>query len=101
MKRVLKFATILLVSVTFLMPLLECFDRWDKPGLTNDTEFPVFLVVLFVALVLLAVGTMARRVFEQQGDAVEVDVVYEPFVVLLDAWIDIVIAPFVSPPLRI
>jgi len=101
MKRVLKFATILLVSVTFLMPLLECFDRWDKPGLTNDTEFPVFLVVLFVALVLLAVGAMARRALDQQGSTIEVYVVYEPFVVLLDAWTDIVIAPFVSPPLRI
>jgi hypothetical protein len=101
MKRLLKFATILLVTVTFLMPLLECFDRWDKPGLTNDTEFPVFLVVLFVALVLLAVGAMARRALDRQGNTVEGYILYEPFVVLLDAWTDIVVAPFVSPPLRI
>jgi hypothetical protein len=90
-----------LVTVTFLMPLLECFDRWDKPGLTNDTEFPVFLVVLFVALVLLAVGAMVRRALDRQGNTVEVYILYEPFVVLLDAWTDIVVAPFVSPPLRI
>jgi hypothetical protein len=101
MKRVLKFATILLVSVTFLMPLLECFDGWDKPGLTNDTEFPVFLLVLFVALVLLAVGAMARSSFDRQRETIKVSIAYRPFVVFVGSWADIVIAPYVSPPLRI
>ncbi len=99
--RLLKFATILLVTASFLMPLLECFDRWDKPGLTNDTEFPIFLILVFVALVLLVIGAMARRALDRQRNTIGIYVVYELLVVLLDAWTDIVITPFLSPPLRI
>jgi hypothetical protein len=52
-RRLLQFATFLFVLVTFLAPLSECFDRWDTPGLSNDTEFAVFALILLLCLVLL------------------------------------------------
>ncbi len=101
MKRLLKFVTIIFVSVTVLMPLLECFDTWDKPGLTNDTEFPVFLIALFISLVLIAVLAIARRAMEQQQAQIRTAVVYEVLWREFTAWIDFPVPPLVSPPLRI
>ena len=101
MKRLLKLVTILFVSATLLMPLLECFDTWDKPGLTNDTEFPVFLITLFISLVLLAVWAIARRTMEQQKAKIRTAVVYEILWSELTSWVDLLVPPFVSPPLRI
>lgn len=100
MRRLLKFVTIFFVMVTFLMPLLECFDRWDKPGLNNDTELPVFLIVLFVTLVLLALVAMARRFFDHQGDVETVEVTYEILWVVFDPQKQRVFAPLIIPPLR-
>lgn len=34
-------------------PLLELFDRWDAPGLANDTEFKVYALLFAVCLVIL------------------------------------------------
>lgn len=34
-------------------PLLELFDRWDKPGISNDTEFAVHALLFAICLVLL------------------------------------------------
>lgn len=87
--------------VTFLMPLLECFDRWDKPGLSNDTEFPVFLIVLFVALVLLALVAMARKFFDRQNNVIWTEIRYEVLWDLFAPMKDLVVAPFIVPPLRI
>lgn len=42
-----------MVLATILAPISELFDRWDAPGLSNDTEFAIFTLVLFLALVLL------------------------------------------------
>ena len=36
-----------------IYPLLELFDRWDTPGLSNDTEFKVYALLFAVCLVLL------------------------------------------------
>lgn len=52
MRRLLQFGALMLLA-TALMPVLELFDRWDKPGLSNDTEFAVFAVVFALCLVLL------------------------------------------------
>ena len=101
MKRLLKIVTIFFVVVTILMSLLECFDRWDKPGLSNDTEFPVFLIVLFVALVLLALVAMARRFFDRQNDVLWSPILYEFFWDLFSPLKELVVEPFVIPPLRI
>lgn len=49
----LQFGTLLLLAAAILVPISESFDRWDAPGLGNDTEFHLFAIVLFLALVLL------------------------------------------------
>lgn len=100
-KRLLKFVTIFFVVVTCLMPFLECFDRWDPPGLANDTELPVFLIALFVTLVLLAVFAMARRILEDQGEVTTTEIRFEILWVIVNSLKNIVIAPFIIPPLRI
>lgn len=60
-RRLLQVGTLLFVLVTFLAPLLECFDRWDAPGLANDTEFGLFALVLVLCLVLLVCALLAAR----------------------------------------
>lgn len=101
MKRFLKFVTIVFFVVTFLMPLLECFDRWDGAGLANDTEFPVFLITLFVTLVLLAAIAMARRLLEEQSEVTTTEILYETLWAVFSPLKNIVIAKFLIPPLRI
>lgn len=59
MRRLLQFATVTFLLVTFLAPVVECFDRWDAAGLRNDTEFAVFAVVLLMCLVLLVASLVA------------------------------------------
>ena len=53
MRRLLQLGTLLLLAATILVPISESCDRWDAPGLGNDTEFHLFAIVLFLALVLL------------------------------------------------
>jgi hypothetical protein len=43
----------MLLLATFVTPLMEYFDRWDLPGIVDDTEFAVFMLVLTLCLVLL------------------------------------------------
>jgi hypothetical protein len=101
MKRLLRFATILMVTVTLLMPLLEYFDRWDRPGLGNDTELPVFLITLFITLVILVAVAIARRMFARQNAQTETNIVYEFVQSKFCSWTDVEVSPFFSPPLRI
>ena len=53
MRRLLQLGTLLLLAAAILVPISESCDRWDAPGLANDTEFHLFAIVLFLALVLL------------------------------------------------
>ena len=46
---------------TFLAPLAECFDRWDLPGIGNDTEFAVCALIVSLCLVLLVSELVAAR----------------------------------------
>jgi hypothetical protein len=103
MKWLLRFVTITIITMTFLMPLLEFFDRWDRPGLGNDTELPVFLVTLFITLVILVAAVIARRMMARQNAQTETEIDYEFVRSELRHWTDIPVAPFtsVSPPLRI
>jgi hypothetical protein len=101
MRRILKFVTIAFVMATFLMPLLECFDCWDKPGLSNDTELPVFLIVLSIALVLLALVTMTRNFFDRQNGITAIGIRYEVPWDISPPLKKLVIASFIIPPLRI
>lgn len=53
MRRILELGTLLLLLTTLLTPISEMLDRWDPPGLANDTEMHLFALVLLLALVLL------------------------------------------------
>lgn len=53
MRRLLQLGTLCLFLAVFLTPLSECLDCWDAPGIENDTEFALFMLVLGLALVLL------------------------------------------------
>ena len=57
----LQFGTILLLMTAFVVPALEWFDRWDSPGLLNDSEYRVFALVLVVCLVLLVSRLIVAR----------------------------------------
>lgn len=64
MNRLLQFSAIVLLFGAFV-PLLEFFDRWDSPGLSNDTEFAVFSLILVFCLVVLVcelVSSFAMRI---------------------------------------
>ncbi|MDE3103576.1 MAG: hypothetical protein KGK08_00235 [Acidobacteriota bacterium] len=100
MKRLLTLVTLLLATMALVMPLLECFDRWDPPGLASDSEFPLFLIVLFVALVLLTVAVIARRVMEQMGQRVAVRCSPQPVWLLPEARAHLGISRALSLPLR-
>lgn len=52
MKRLFQFGAVLMLIGAFY-PLLELFDRWDKPGFSNDTEFAVYALLFAICLVLL------------------------------------------------
>lgn len=52
MKRLLQFGTMILLISVFV-PCLELFDHWDPPGLSNDTEYGVFALIVILCLVLL------------------------------------------------
>lgn len=47
--------------IASFVPLLEWFDRWDAPGLSNDTEYAVFALVLMICLVLLVGKLISSR----------------------------------------
>jgi hypothetical protein len=60
MRRLLQIGTLLMLIASFV-PLLEWFDRWDAPGLSNDTEYAVFALVLMICLVLLVGKLISSR----------------------------------------
>jgi hypothetical protein len=62
-RRLLQFGMVLLLLALF-MPLQEVFDRWDAPGLSNDTEFTFFALVLTICLVLVVCKLIALVALE-------------------------------------
>jgi hypothetical protein len=60
-RRLLQIGTFVFLLVTFLAPLSECFDRWDRPGISNDTEFAVFALVFAFCLVLVVSVLLSAR----------------------------------------
>ena len=63
MKRLLQIGNLMLLIAAFV-PLLEFFDYWDAPGLSNDTEFAVYAVVFAICLVLLVCKLIASGVLK-------------------------------------
>lgn len=53
MRRILQLGLLLLLLSTVLMPIAEYFDRWDSPGLNNDTELALFCLILVLCLILV------------------------------------------------
>lgn len=101
MRRLLQLGFLLLMLATFVAPLVECFDRWDAPGLSNDTEFALFLFVFLLCLVLVvamlvALGALKRQ-FVSRLVPLRVAFVFESL-----AWVmPSPVPPHSSPPLRI
>ncbi len=52
MRRIYQIGTLFLLLSLFLAPVFECFDRWDPPGLGNDTEMAAFGLILLLCLLL-------------------------------------------------
>jgi hypothetical protein len=52
MRRLFQFGAIMML-IGAVYPLLELFDRWDTPGLSNDTELKVYALLFAVCFVLL------------------------------------------------
>jgi hypothetical protein len=52
-----------LLIAAMLAPLVEAFDFWDNPGLTNDTEFQVATLAMVAGLfsVVAFIAIKARR----------------------------------------
>ncbi|MBS1821639.1 MAG: hypothetical protein JST61_06650 [Acidobacteria bacterium] len=61
MRRLLQFGTLLFLLTMFLAPLSEFFDRWDAPGISNDTELGLFALVAVLCLVLVVCMLLAAR----------------------------------------
>jgi hypothetical protein len=53
MRRLLQFGTVMLLITAFIVPLMEFFDHWDAPGLSNDTEYAIYALVFAICLVVL------------------------------------------------
>jgi len=100
-KRLFQLGFILLIVATFVAPLAECFDRWDAPGLGNDTEFALFLFVFLICLVLVvamlvALGALKRQ-FVSRLVPLRMTFLMETLV-----WVmPFPVPPHSSPPLRI
>lgn len=52
MKRLFQFGAIMMLMGA-IYPLFELFDRWDPPGMSNDTELRVYAFLFAVCLVSL------------------------------------------------
>jgi peptidoglycan/LPS O-acetylase OafA/YrhL len=52
LRRLFQFGAIMML-IGAIYPLLEVFDRWDPPGLSNDTELRVYALLFGICLVLL------------------------------------------------
>lgn len=63
MRRLLQFGAMMMLIGAFI-PLLEFFDHWDPPGLSNDTEYAVFAFILAISLVLLLCKLIASGALE-------------------------------------
>ncbi len=101
MRRLFQLGFLLLMLGTFVAPLAECFDRWDAPGLGNDTECALFLLVFLICLVLVvallvALGALKRHFVSRIGP-LRMAFVFESLLCVMPS----LVPPHSSPPLRI
>jgi len=100
-RRLLQIAFVLLMIATLLAPLAEFFDRWDAPGLNNDTEFPLFLFVLFICLVLIVARLVSLRALKLQFVSRLVPLAFAFAFDGITSALPAPVPPNNSPPLRI
>jgi hypothetical protein len=65
MRRMLQFATFMMLLACVIAPLSEFFDQWDTEGLSNDTELGMVAFIFILCLVLLVsklISSQALRV---------------------------------------
>jgi hypothetical protein len=101
-RRLFQLATLLLTLVIFITPVSEYFDRWDAPGLANDTEFAVFAVVLLLCLLLVVCKLLAM--FRNRMETVQILLppLDPPLLTLPSSGFPLQpVIPPISPPLRI
>ncbi len=92
----------MLLLAAFVTPLLEFFDRWDSPGLSNDTEFAIFLLILGLTLVLLVSRLLAALALVFRLAKQHYRLRPERTVVArASSFDDLFIQPHSPPPLRI
>lgn len=75
-KRLLQLMTMVLLLAGFVAPVLEFFDDWDPQGVSDDTEFGVFALIVLLCLSLLIcrlLATGALRFFFAARCAIEDD----------------------------
>lgn len=101
MRRVLQLGFLLLMIATFVAPIAECFDRWDAPGLGNDTEFAFFFFVFLICLVLVVAMLVALGALSRQFVSRLVPLRVAFLIETLDWVMPLPIPPHSSPPLRI
>lgn len=44
---------VIMMLIGAVYPLLELFDRWDTPGLSNDTELKMYALLFAISLAFL------------------------------------------------
>lgn len=97
----LQLGFLLLMLTTFVAPVFESFDRWDAPGLGNDTEFALFLFVFLLCLVLVVAMLVAfdalKMRFVSRLVPLSMRTLFERLLCVLPA----PVPPHSSPPLRI
>lgn len=100
--KVLQLANLFLLVAIFVTPISEYFDRWDPPGLSHDTEFRVFVLVLTLVFVLVVCRLIASLALRLRQLATKL---LQPPDDLAGTQHDIIVAIFIPPrlatPLRI
>lgn len=92
----------MLLLAAIVSPVLEFFDRWDTPGLGNDTEFATFALILIVCLLLAVCKLLSDRAKTTDIDLLPPYLTERPPAPCLARhFIDLPVLPAVSPPLRI
>ena len=61
MRRLLQFGAVMML-IGAIVPVIELFDQWDAPGLSNDTEYAVYAFIFAICLVLLLSKLVASDV---------------------------------------
>jgi hypothetical protein len=100
-RRLLQVGFLLLMLATFVAPVVEMFDRWDAPGLGNDTEFALFLFVFLLCLVLVVAMLVAFETLKMQFISRLVPLLMATFFERITCVMPAPVPPHSSPPLRI